>query len=434
MHAWVRRALCAVGLTAGIVLLGIGIAEAASADGDNGPVTTGQDGILSGNQTGIDADAPINLSGNQVTVIGQDNHTAATGSSSTSGSGTGAARPTTSGAGGIGSGNQTAADVDAPVNASGNQLTVIGQDNDASGTGSSSTGASGSSTASPTTSGANGIGSGNQTGVDVQAPIDLSGNQVTVIGQDNSVASQSGTSSSGPASGEATTTGEHGLISGNQTGVGLSVPIDLSGNQVTVIGQDNTVTAAGGSTTGSGATGGEETTSGQDGLVSGNQTGVTALAPVAATGNQVTVVGQDDTVGSTGGSTTRGGPPGPGQTTTGEGAVGSGNQTPVVVQAPVDTSGNQVTVVGQGNTVTSAGGSSTGGTGGGTGSTAGGTVVSPPATGGGATSVSQGGTTPGATVLPNTGADADLLALAVLGMLLLSAGLVLGRPRRLTVR
>jgi LPXTG-motif cell wall-anchored protein len=37
-------------------------------------------------------------------------------------------------------------------------------------------------------------------------------------------------------------------------------------------------------------------------------------------------------------------------------------------------------------------------------------------------------------VLPNTGADADLLALAVLGMLLLSAGRVLGRPRRLTVR
>ena len=58
MHAWVRRALCAVGLAGGVVLLGIGLAEAASAD--DGPTTTGESGILSGNQVGVDADAPIN--------------------------------------------------------------------------------------------------------------------------------------------------------------------------------------------------------------------------------------------------------------------------------------------------------------------------------------------------------------------------------------
>jgi LPXTG-motif cell wall-anchored protein len=61
-------------------------------------------------------------------------------------------------------------------------------------------------------------------------------------------------------------------------------------------------------------------------------------------------------------------------------------------------------------------------------------VVSPPAPGGGTPSGPQGGGGPGETVLPNTGARGDLLGLGVLGLILLSAGLVLGRPRRLTDR
>jgi hypothetical protein len=89
MNAWIRRALCAVGITGGIVLLGLGLAEAASADGD-GPVTSGESGILSGNQTGADVKAPINLSGNQITVIGQHNHATSAGASST---GTGGGPP-----------------------------------------------------------------------------------------------------------------------------------------------------------------------------------------------------------------------------------------------------------------------------------------------------------------------------------------------------
>ena len=107
MHAWLRRALCAVGITGGIVLLGFGLAEAASADG-SGPTTTGQSGILSGNQTGADAQAPVNLSGNQITVIGQRNHTTSSSTSSTSsgGSGGSSGSPTTSGQNSGGSGKQ----------------------------------------------------------------------------------------------------------------------------------------------------------------------------------------------------------------------------------------------------------------------------------------------------------------------------------------
>jgi LPXTG-motif cell wall-anchored protein len=362
-------------------------------------------------------------------VIGQEKTVDSTGSSSTGASEpAGSSSPTTSGESGIGSGNQTAVDAQVPVNATGNQVTVIGQDNTVDSAGSSST--SGPATSGPATSGSatttgeDGLVSGNQTGIAVLAPIDASGNQVTVIGQDNTVDSTGSSSTSGPApSGSATTTGDDGLLSGNQTGIAVLAPIDLSGNQVTVIGQDNTDTSSATSTAGSTSGGsgdtttGGATTSGEDGVVSGNQTGIAVLAPIDATGNQVTVVGQDNTVTSTGGSTTGGGTPGT-ETTTGTDGVGSGNQTPVVVDAPVDTSGNQVTVVGQDNTTSS---TSTSTTGGGTTSPPGGTVVSPPATG------SNGGTpsvvsSPGTSGLPNTGLPSGTGLFLLLGLLLVAGG------------
>jgi hypothetical protein len=138
MHAYLRRALCAVGLTGGIVLLGIGLAEAASADGPSGPVTSGESGILSGNQTGVDAQAPINASGNQITVIGQDSKAISSGGAATTSPPPGS--PTTSGEDGIGSGNQTGVGAQVPINVSGNQVTVIGQDNAVQSTGGSSGG------------------------------------------------------------------------------------------------------------------------------------------------------------------------------------------------------------------------------------------------------------------------------------------------------
>ena len=213
MHAWIRRALCAVGLVGGIVVLGIGLAEAASADDDSGPVTTGESGILSGNQTAVDAHAPVNVSGNQVTVIGQDNTSSSQGGSATAnGAGTTTGDWTTSGANGVLSGNQTGIDVVAPINASGNQATVVGQDNTLTATGGSAA-PTGSTGPGATTTGEGGLGSGNQTPVGVQAPVDVSGNQVTVVGQDNTDSSTGGSTSGGPGGGGGTTPPGTGTVS-----------------------------------------------------------------------------------------------------------------------------------------------------------------------------------------------------------------------------
>jgi LPXTG-motif cell wall-anchored protein len=379
MHAYVRRALCAVGLTGGIVLLGVGLAEAASADGPSGPVTSGEGAILSGNQTGADVQAPIDLSGNQVTVIGQDNKATSTGAATTSSPPPGS--PTTSGEDGGGSGNQTTVIALVPVDASGNQVTVIGQGNSDTAAGSSTastpTGTSGAA-AAPVTSGQDGIGSGNQTGVIALVPVDASGNQVTVIGQDNTVDSTGSSTTSTPAAGSASgsagpvTSGQDGIGSGNQTGVVAPVPVDASGNQVTVIGQDNLVTSSG-STTGEASAGPGPTTTGAGGIGSGNQTPVGATAPVGTSGNQVTVIGQDNTDTSTTGGTTTGDTPG--------GPAGGGTTTP-----PAGT-------------------------------------VSPPSagTGSGATG-SQAVSAPVDSALPNTGAGAHLLGAGLLGLLAVLLG------------
>ena len=103
MNRWIRRALCALGVTGGVMLLGFLMAESASAADNH---TSGQDGVLSGNQTGIHVAAPMDASGNQVTVIGHDNTATASGNDASTSGGTNGGN-TTSGQDGAGSGNQT---------------------------------------------------------------------------------------------------------------------------------------------------------------------------------------------------------------------------------------------------------------------------------------------------------------------------------------
>src|SRR5690349_20509623 len=111
-----RRGLVVVGVTGGAAALGIALgAGTASAD----ETTSGQDG---------------HLSGNQVTVIGDSNtqQESTTGPGS-SGAGEAPAPPGTTGEDGVASGNQSAVQVEAPVDASGNQVTVIGDGNESAG-------------------------------------------------------------------------------------------------------------------------------------------------------------------------------------------------------------------------------------------------------------------------------------------------------------
>ena len=100
------------------------------------------------------------------------------------------------------------------------------------------------------------------------------------------------------------TSGANGLVSGNQTGGSTEASGGTSGNQVTLIGSGNTSDSdqtGGGSTAGSGG----DTTNGQDGEGSGNQTSPAFTFPIDTSENQFTVIGDgNDNTGSEGGNGT----------------------------------------------------------------------------------------------------------------------------------
>ena len=201
MRTSVRRTLCATAIAGGFTVLGIAFA-ASSATAAQGPDTTsGVSGLVSGNQTGGGIQAPLDTSGNQVTVIGDGNKNSSTdsGTGSTVATGSGSSGgDRTSGQDSIGSGNQTDARAVAPVEASGNQVTVIGDGNTVGREDTSNGGTTDSSTGGNTTSGQDGTGSGNQTDTTALVPVDASGNQVTVIGDGNTAESTTDGDTAGP--------------------------------------------------------------------------------------------------------------------------------------------------------------------------------------------------------------------------------------------
>ena len=350
------------------------------------------------------------------------------------------------------SGNQTGPRAQAPADTSGNQVTVIG-DGNKNNSDSASGGATPGAAGGDTSDGDEGSGSGNQTEAGAITPVEASGNQVTVIGDGNTAESSDGRQAGAGDSADDTTSGQDGTGSGNQTDAGATAPADASGNQMTVIGDGNTNSAdSTGTEAGGGNTDGN-TTNGQSGSGSGNQTSPAATAPVDASGNQVTVIGDGN---SSDNITASGSADGnESDTTSGEDGTGSGNQTSPTFFAPADASVNQVTVIGDGNTTErtvpeetvreetvpeeegSAGpGEPAEGSGGGFGSMSSPGVES----GGTAAAVSYGAQAAPAAirsgghsagVLPQTGVSASLLLWALLGlaMLLLGLGLVTGRRR-----
>ncbi len=240
------------------------------------------------------------------------------------------------------------------MDASGNQVTVIGDGNSsesASSNGGSTEGSSATGSGGDTTTGDDGTVAGNQTGAGAVAPVDAGGNQVTVIGDGNTSTGDS-TAGDGSASGTDngagnTTSGTDGNGSGNQTDAGAAAPVDATGNQVTVIGDGNTADNTRTSEGDTSGAGDGNTTNGENGNGSGNQTDPAATAPVYAGDNQVTVIGDGNTSETADDQTATNGSGG--NTTDGQDGTGSGNQTAPGVEAPVDSSDNQVTIIGDGN-------------------------------------------------------------------------------------
>ena len=113
-------------------------------------------------------------------------------------------------------------------------------------------------------------------------PVEISCNQVTVIGDSNATECESPGSAQGDApAGDSTTSGEDGAVSGNQSVIDADVPVEVGGNQITVIGQGNTSSSSqsGGTSDDAETADGEEATSG-----SGGAGAVSSSPPTSPTG------------------------------------------------------------------------------------------------------------------------------------------------------
>ncbi|GII39229.1 chaplin family protein [Planotetraspora phitsanulokensis] len=289
-------------------------------------VTSGRSSILGGNQIIAPITAPINVCGNSVAVLGRS-FSGCQGGASVSGGGHGhggyggwkggghggwkggwkgnggsTGRNVTDGRSSVGGGNQVVAPITAPVNVCGNAI----------GNGSASCGG-GAGVKYPTpggwsgrnvTDGRSSIGGGNQVVAPITLPINICGNAVALLG-DAFGGCKGGASVKGAwwaqsGSGHNVTSGGSSILGGNQVVAPITAPVNLCGNAVAVLGRSNANCAGGASVLG-GVGGGRNTTSGRYGILAGNQIIAPITAPVNVCGNAVAVLG-DAAAGCLGGA------------------------------------------------------------------------------------------------------------------------------------
>ncbi|QKW33203.1 chaplin [Actinomadura sp. NAK00032] len=324
-------------LAAGFVALGVTVLPAnAFAD-----VTSGDGGVLSGNQIDAPISAPVDVSGNNAAVLGIGDATSHGGAKVHQRRADG---QRTSGAHGVASGNQLNAPISAPVNVCGNSVAVVGV-SDAGCEGGAKV--IGGGRGGQNTDGSGSVLGGNQLNAPISAPVNVCGNAVAVVG--NAVAGCEGgahVKNGGHAGSGQETSGVFGVGSGNQGNVPISAPVDVCGNAVgTLVGNAAASCAGGASVHDGGHYGsGHQITGGAFGVLSGNQADSPISVPVNVCGNAAAVVGHAWAFCEGGAQVTEVG--GGHQHTSGVGGVLAGNQAHAPTKAPVDVCGNTAALVG----------------------------------------------------------------------------------------
>ncbi|WP_030161672.1 chaplin family protein [Glycomyces sp. NRRL B-16210] len=230
-YSWARKTAQTGFVAAGAVLVaGAGTAHAW------GPDVTTQDqvGAVSGNQVVAPIQAPINICGIAAAVLGAADAGCEGGSSADF---AGAGDLTTQNNTGLANGNQVFAPVQVPVDVSGIAAAVGGAADAGSEGGSDAViTESGHVTESDTTTRRNyGALSGNQLLAPIQAPINACGNAIAVGGASDA-GCEGGASADYAGAGDLTTQDNVGLGNGNQVFAPIQAPINVCGNAIAILG------------------------------------------------------------------------------------------------------------------------------------------------------------------------------------------------------
>ena len=280
MRKWAGTSAKSVLLAAGFVALGSGVAFA-----DSDVATSGNGSLLGGNQAVVNADVPVNVTGNAIGAVA-----GVAGASSTDSDAKVVGHHNevhTSGNGSVLGGNQLVVDGDVPVNVAGNAIGAVGGVAGAAATDADAIVRHHQSAPVEYQSGRPTTDMVAEVVENAQILPDTSGVDVGLLRQSAPVREHQ----SAPAHGHRSiaTSGNGSLLGGNQGVIDLDVPVNVAGNAIGAVGG-----VAGASSTDSDAVvKGEHTdiaTSGNGSVLGGNQLVVDGDVPVNLTGNAVGAV------------------------------------------------------------------------------------------------------------------------------------------------
>jgi hypothetical protein len=285
MKTWVRKTLSVGVLAAGALLLAPGAAQA-----DITQNTSDNNGILNGTQIAVPVAVPLNIVGNAIGVAGEANAAGAGANWLESGTGT---EQTSSDNNGIGNGTQAYLPIWAPVNVVGNAVGVLGEAN-AAGAGVNGTTESARTESGhggdQTSSDNNGVLNGTQIYSPIDIPINLCGNALSLLGEANAQAACTNGTGNHTESGSQTSSDNNGIANGTQVYAPISLPVNLAGNSVGVLGEGNAAAAAS-NESGHGDTV-KQTTSDNNGILNGTQIAAPIDLPVNVCGNALGILGE----------------------------------------------------------------------------------------------------------------------------------------------
>jgi hypothetical protein len=149
----------------------------------------------------------------------------------------------------------------------------------------------------------------------------------------------------GPALADSTN-GNDSILGGNQVNTPISIPVNVSGNSVAVLGRALSGSTGGAFVQGARMSGGHSRTSGRHSILGGNQVNAPINAPINACGNSAAVLG-GALSGCRGGAGIEGARMSGGHHhTSGVGSIGGGNQVNAPINAPINVCGNSAAVLG----------------------------------------------------------------------------------------
>ncbi|MFU8945340.1 hypothetical protein ACLRGF_01270 [Mycetocola zhadangensis] len=298
MNRNIARCLYGVLFAGGLTVLGATAANAADS-------TTGTDGILSGTVVDAVVSIPVTLNGTAVSVLGDASSTDAT---TPAPAAPDAPAPTTSGSDSVLGGTNVAPLISIPITLGGNAIGVVGDSTTSNSTADAPAPAPVAAPAASETSGDSSVGGGSNVAPLISVPITVSGNSISVVG-DSATEDATASAAEAPAAPAepampapgAATSGDDGILGGTLVDPAVTLPITIGGNAISVVGDsasNGSATEVTGSAPAAAAAGAGTGTSGDDSVLGGSLVSPDVTLPVTVGGNGISLIGDSSSTGS----------------------------------------------------------------------------------------------------------------------------------------